>query len=168
MKLVIPSEELYEKYAVMAKDYEMHKDSRYTSLSKSDYVDFIKQLDKDSREVKGPGRVTYTTFWLLDDENQAIVGNGRLRHYLVKHLENEGGHIGYVITPSHRKKGYGKLILDLLLDEARKINIKEILITCDKDNIGSKKIIEYNGGILIDEVISHESGKDVLRFRIIL
>ena len=60
------------------------------------------------------------------------------------------GHIGYKIRPSERRKGYGKLICRLAIGEARKLGIGDILITCDDDNIGSRKIIEANGGQLQD------------------
>jgi predicted acetyltransferase len=32
------------------------------------------------------------------------------------------------------------------LEKARELGLRRVLVTCDEDNIGSKKIIEHNGG----------------------
>ncbi|WP_208919150.1 GNAT family N-acetyltransferase [Paenibacillus uliginis] len=61
-----------------------------------------------------------------------------------------GGHIGFVIRPSERSKGYGKLLLKELLDKAKEKQISEVLLTCDEDNAASRRIIESNGGRLKD------------------
>jgi predicted acetyltransferase len=51
-----------------------------------------------------------------------------------------------------RRNGYGTRALALALDEARKLGLERVLITCDEHNIGSRKIIEANGGALEDLV----------------
>lgn len=51
-----------------------------------------------------------------------------------------------------RGRGYGALLCKLGIEEARRRGIGDILITCDDDNIGSYKIIEANGGVLLDRV----------------
>ena len=90
--------------------------------------------------------VPETRYWLFVDGRP--VGIGKLRHYLNDSLKAIGGHIGYTIRPSERRKGYGNLILRELLREARKKGIKEALLTCDEDNLPSRKIMERNGGEL--------------------
>ena len=64
-----------------------------------------------------------------------------------------GGHIGYGIRPTERNKGYGSIILRLALEKARKLGIKNVLITCAKDNIASAKVVQNNGGKLDSELI---------------
>jgi predicted acetyltransferase len=65
-----------------------------------------------------------------------------------------GGHIGYVVVPEFRRRGYATTILRLSVQIAReKLGIKRVLVTCDDDNIGSIRTIEKNGGIL-ENVIS--------------
>lgn len=71
-----------------------------------------------------------------------------IRHHLTEELQIYGGHIGYEISPSMRNKGYGKKILAIGLVEAKKIGLSKVLLTCDVNNVPSKKIIEHNGGKL--------------------
>lgn len=86
-----------------------------------------------------------TTFWLL--EEGTCIGELTIRHQLTDHLRNIGGQIGYWIRPSKRKQGYGKKILAHGLQMARGMGMEKVLITCDETNIGSRKIIESNGGV---------------------
>ncbi|MBM7662200.1 putative acetyltransferase [Bacillus mesophilus] len=100
-----------------------------------------------------PQYVPQTIFWLYIDNKP--VGYGKLRHYLNENLLQHGGHIGYVIRPSARRKGYAKILLSELLKEAKKLNIEKVLLTCDESNIGSRKVIEANQGLLTQ--INNES-----------
>lgn len=75
-----------------------------------------------------------------------------------------GGHIGYDIRPSQRKKGYGKAILRLVLPLAKELGINKVLITCDVTNIASKKIIKANGGDLEDTIPDSNGLPDKHRF----
>ena len=58
-----------------------------------------------------------------------------------------GGHIGYSIRPSQRRKGLAKLQLELGLAEARKQGLGRVLITCDEDNRASRRTILSAGGV---------------------
>ncbi len=107
------------------------------------------------------GLVPATHFWLIG-QGHRYLGDVDVRHHLNDSLRRFGGHIGYKIRPSERRKGYGGLICRLGIVEARKRDIGDILITCDDDNIGSCKIIEANGGILLDKV---DNGRGVLTRR---
>lgn len=115
----------------------------------NNFETYIKRLIGFSSGINLPeGQPTYHHFWLIDKEN--FIGSINIRH-LNENLEtNTRGHIGYVIIPSKRKKGYGKKILSLAIPEAKKLNYDKMLITCNSDNIASKKIIEDNGGEFIN------------------
>ena len=99
------------------------------------------------------GRVPDSTFFCLDVDRNIFVGAINIRHYLNESLLYTGGHIGDGIRPSERRKGYATAMIGLGLEECKKLGITKVLMTCDKDNIGSAKSIMNNGGILEDEVV---------------
>ncbi|MDO4245454.1 MAG: GNAT family N-acetyltransferase [Deinococcus sp.] len=87
--------------------------------------------------------------WLVEGEE--YLGRVSIRYTLNDSLREFGGHIGYEIRPSARRKGYGTLILRLALERAREIGIGDVLVSCDVDNLGSRGVIEANGGVLEGE-----------------
>lgn len=76
-----------------------------------------------------------------------------IRHDLNDYLLKYGGHIGDGIRPSERRKGYATEMIRLALEECRKLGLTRVLVTRDKNNIGSAKSIIRNGGILENEVL---------------
>jgi len=88
----------------------------------------------------------------------------RVRQQLTEHLLQIGGHIGYDIRPSKWGKGYGNKILALGLQKAKEMGIEKVRITCDVDNVASRKIIEKNGGVLDSEIPNPETGVNKARF----
>ncbi len=110
-----------------------------------DYSAFLKELEKwKYQEQIPPNYSPQTTFGVFD--NEKLIGGFVLRHTLKGTLINHGGNIGYLVRPSERKKGYGKILLKLALEKARDIGLEKVIITCRNDNIGSTKVIESNGG----------------------
>ena len=87
--------------------------------------------------------------WLV--EGEAYLGRVSIRYTLNDRLREFGGHIGYEVRPSARRRGHGTLILRLALERARELGISPVLVTCDVDNLGSRGVIEANGGELEGE-----------------
>ena len=127
------------------------------------YFEAFLVYKKDEREGKNlpEGWVQQTTYWLVAGEK--FIGKADIRHVLNEHLMTMGGHIGYAIRPSERHKGYGSLALKLALPKAREIGIEKALLTCNKTNEASRRIIEKNGGVFENEVFG-EDGNIKLRF----
>ena len=96
-----------------------------------------------------------------------IIGTIAVRHYLNDSLLNSGGHIGYGIRPSERRKGYGAQMLTLALEKCREFGIDKALITCDKNNIASAKTAIKNGATLENE-ITEDNGNILQRYWITL
>ena len=167
LKLIEPTS-LYEtEFREMATEWKEKGDDKFKEAF-GNFATYIETL----RNQKKPDEINTNivpgcTYWLIA-ENHRILGTSRLRYWLLPHLEKEGGHIGYDIRPLERRNGYGTRLLALTLIEARNVGLKEVLITCDRDNLGSVRIIEKNDGEYIDRVISDRTGKQVNRYRIVL
>lgn len=92
------------------------------------------------------GLVTESIFWAI--ENNKVVGRIALRHTLTEKLREFGGHIGYEVRPSARRRGIAKEMLRLLLQTPKAQSIGRLLLTCSPDNIASNRTITANGGVL--------------------
>lgn len=149
--------------------------SRFEQVGR-DYVAFLRALDDEARGVGlRPGLVPQSIFWLVREDSNGgqaagavIVGVSRLRYALTPSLEDVGGHIGYDVRPSERRKGYGKRLLALTLERARAAGLSRVLLTCDTDNVASVRIIERNGGSLASQSVSPLTGVMVSRYWIAL
>lgn len=117
------------------------------------YCAFLRKRRRFSSEKTVPKDFVPDSLFFLMDENEAkILGIVSIRHRLNDHLlNNPGGHIGYAIAPSERRKGYGAKQLHLALEVCRGIGLSRALVTCRKANIASAKTIQNNGGVLEDE-----------------
>ena len=111
------------------------------------FVQFVHDLrGLNSQARVNAGWYLDYVYWLVDEGE--YIGQASVRPELnTPYLLTYGGHIGYSIRPSKRRRGYGKHILALALDRALSIDLYRVLVTCDADNIGSRKIIEHNGGV---------------------
>ena len=122
------------------------------AIRKTDYHDFEKYCS--SLEVKDdrPDLVPDSTFFCLDEERNIFVGAVNIRHYLNESLLLNGGHIGDGVRPSERRKGIATQMIHLALLECKRLGIENVLMVCDKENIGSAKSIMKNGGVLENEI----------------
>jgi predicted acetyltransferase len=174
MKLVLPSSEYKDSFIEAVKEYQAdtehplsYREDSYRTFVISELEDDFdayvqKRLSQSSGENLPPGYVPQTDYWLVD--NEEFIGRVSIRHELSERLQRIGGHIGYDIRPSKRKRGYGSAILKLGLEKAKELGIEKVLLTCDEGNVGSRKIIEKNGGVLENKVTNPETGIDKLRF----
>ncbi|NKB71348.1 MAG: GNAT family N-acetyltransferase [Candidatus Latescibacteria bacterium] len=153
--LVPPAVSYKETFLRGAADFHAHGqlDSTYAvclgynlkSLNRR-FARFVQDL-LDLQTPTSPYSTQYRdrVLWLIDGDE--YIGQSSVRPDLSSnYLITYGGHIGYSIRPSKRRRGYGKKILAATLEQARLMDLKRILITCNSDNTGSRKIIESNGG----------------------
>lgn len=108
-------------------------------------------IDEKYEETPRPaGYVPATTLWWTDGVQ--FLGRLAIRHRLTATLKRKGGHIGYDVRPSARRQGHASAMLNAALPIAKELGIDRALITCDTDNVASRKVIEKNGGEFIDEI----------------
>lgn len=135
-------------------------------LSCNDYDEFLQKTNDFSNGIIPPNSshlVKATTYFLMNELENKILGAVNIRHYLNDNLLKTGGHIGYGIAPSERRKGYAIKMLAFALEKCRELGIEKALVTCDKGNIGSAKTILKNGGMLENEIVE-DDGNIVERY----
>jgi predicted acetyltransferase len=116
------------------------------------FAAFVRSLRADALEEtpRQAGWVPCTTWWWLG--NDGYLGRIALRHRLTERLLHEGGHIGYDVRPTARRRGHATAMLHAVLPEAAALGISSVLVTCDVDNVASTKVIQANGGVLENEL----------------
>lgn len=119
------------------------------SAYKMTYSQFPAWLRRKADMAHGIGledwQVPASTFWLMEDG--VPVGQGNIRHHLTDALRERGGHIGYAVASDRQGRGCGKVLLRLLLEEARRMGItEEILVTVNPGNTASRRVAESCGG----------------------
>ncbi len=125
------------------------------------------RLYKDSDKVP-EGSVPATQFIFVREEDDKIVGMLQIRHCFNYYLEKFGGHIGYSVAPSERRKGYASQMLKTALPKCKELGIEKVLITCIDNNEGSRKTILANGGLYESTVYEPDEKVSVERYWIAL
>ena len=152
MELRRPKLEDKEKILEMLVDFEAVGSRQDGFFGETDFVyeDWLETIQLAEAGLGLPqGFVPYIQLISFAADGRAV-GFLNLRLRLNDYLLQEGGHIGYSIRPSQRRKGLAKLQLKLGLAEARKQGLERVLITCDEDNEASRAVILANGGALED------------------
>lgn len=162
--LAEPSSEYKRSFENYIQAYKRINDDYYFNKYKSaleNYEGYLNNVYYYSKENNLPdGEVATSTFWLIDEKE--VVGVVRVRHQEVECA----GHIGYDISPDYRNRGYGAQILKLALIKARDLGIEEAIVTCNVDNIASKKIIEKNNGKLLGTIFDEEENEHLYKYSI--
>ncbi len=123
------------------------------AIRKTDYHNYETYIESLEVTSDNTNFVPDSTYFCIDTDRNIFVGAVNIRHYLNESLLLNGGHIGDGIRPSERRKGYGTKMIALALEKCKELKINNVLMVCDKDNIGSAKTIMNNGGILESEIV---------------
>jgi predicted acetyltransferase len=170
MQLVDPSPRYRRSYLAMLDEFAAAGDEHYVRLpswaAEGDVpeVDFTREAIEDPdvfaemvqfllehREDDAPrprAYVPWTELWMIDEDE--VVGRISLRHDLNELLFTWGGHIGYAVRPSARRRGHATSALTGILEVCRERGIDPVLVTCDVDNVASRRTIEGAGGVYED------------------
>jgi predicted acetyltransferase len=109
-------------------------------------ADFNRYVQRvlDEREYWG---VPVSTLWYVD--GVTYLGTVVIRHRLTPELARRGGHIGYHVAPRHRRQGHATAMLAAAVSHCRgRLGLGRVLVTCAESNLGSRRVIESNGGAL--------------------
>jgi predicted acetyltransferase len=114
--------------------------------STADFAEYIQRLENWSHGLELPEKFVPNSYFVGVVDGK-IVGRLSIRHCLNEFLRNIGGHIGYGVIPTQRKRGYATEMLRQALLKCAEIGLQSVLVTCDVDNIGSRRVIENCGGV---------------------
>jgi predicted acetyltransferase len=128
-----------------------HQTYGHTWHTEAGFAAYVADLLAQPRE-DGPrpeGWVPATILWLV--ERDEYLGRIQLRHRLTDHLLRAGGHIGYDVRSSARRRGHATRMIQEILPLAQSLGIDPVLVICESGNVGSRKVIENSNGVLEDE-----------------
>ena len=117
--------------------------------SPAGFASYVDRLILDATEPRKADFVEATSFFWVEGEE--YLGRIAVRHHLNAWLREVGGHIGYDVRRSARRRGHATAMLRAVLPFCRDLGIEQALVTCDTDNVGSQRVIEKCGGVLEDE-----------------
>ena len=123
------------------------------------YEGWLEKLEGDYLQEPNEERVPARTFFLVRETDRRIVGMINIRLALNERLSHYGGHMGYSIRPTERRKGYNRINLYLGLKVCDAHGIDKVFMDADLDNPASWKTMEALGGVRIreyyDDVYAH-------------
>lgn len=164
LRLVFPTPDMerkaldYRQEHFDCGEHEIHGDGGLDHAA--DFGEWIRKINGDLTRHDDTHVPSTAYFAVAAGE---IVGTIQIRHCLNDFLLGYGGHIGFGVRPSRRRKGFASEMLRLALLKCRGLGIEKALVTCDKDNAGSARTILKNGGVLENE-IPREDGNVLQRY----
>ncbi len=146
-KLVFPSAIYRDSFLKALGEFQLEGRNLEWNMSRL-MEDFSPLLNRFRMDALGldlpPGFVPQVMYWLV--EGDEYLGRVSLRFPLTDSLYQIGGNIGYEVRPTKRRNGYGRQLLEHGLLEAKKRGLLRALVTCDANNLASRRIIESAGG----------------------
>jgi predicted acetyltransferase len=122
-----------------------------------DFRAFVARMRQLRDGIDLPANRVAATY-LVAVEGDRIVGRASIRHELNAELLERGGHIGFGVVPSARRRGVATEILRRSLELAHSLGVARVLVTCDEDNVGSRTTIEHAGAQL-EDIRDHPEGR---------
>ena len=168
LKFIRPTKEYEEQAFEYIKEFQEYNSNingvgglkRYLG----DYDGWLKKLEEDRTRIASDEKVPAETFMLIRESDNKLLGIVNIRLCLNDVLLEHGGHIGYGIRPTERRKGYATYQLYKALEFCKEKGLDRVLVTCDKNNVGSAKIIQNACGILENEIIDPTDGELIQRY----
>lgn len=163
LKFMLPTE---QNRADVQAYYTEIEESGGACIGMRDWRDYDRWLGNMRDRHNGtnlPPRFVRENFYLCYD-GPALVGVFNLKFELNDFLLNYGGHIGYAVRPSLRRRGYATRMLQQGLEISRQFGLGRVLCVCDDDNEASEKVIRKNGGVLENRIYDPEEKVWIKRY----
>ncbi len=169
MELVYPDIKYKETFLEALQEFRADNISTELNIMdiENNFRAFCSEWEKKRKGIDlKPDEVPETMYWAIVDGK--FVGRIVMRHYLNEHLSKYGGHIGYAVISSERRKGYGTEMTRRVLPLVKEMGIDKALITIDHGNIGSEKIVKKFGATKEKEIYVGEKHPRVMHYWIAL
>ena len=174
MKFVFPTAEYEQRAKDFLQEFHDHGSDIHGAgglarfLENDDYAGWLANCMQYIDLANVPEEwVPAITYFYVNENSGEIVGMINIRLALNDFLRKQGGHIGYSIRPTRRKQGHATNMLRETLRFCARIGLRDVIITCNKDNLGSAKVIENCGGVLQEELYSQAFGCIMQKYIII-
>lgn len=167
IKLIAPSLEMKNRAMAFREEFFAHGEKKiYGSCGLHGYDVFEDWLHDIRRtgDQWPADRLPATTFFAVRLADNTLVGVTNIRHYLDE-SNYHNGHIGYAVRPAERRKGYGTEILRQALIKAEMLGVLVPVVSCNKGNTGSQRVIE-NNHLQFERAFLEENGNTVLIYTV--
>ncbi len=145
LRLEIPNTSHEKQYNEMIEEwgnFEKTPTSPSVLFKWENFQEFLDNI-QDIRNWIFPNHTASTLLFLIGKDK--ILGWIDIRHNIIHpKLRDYSGHIGYWIRPSERAKWYATKMLELWLQEAKKLWLSRVMISCLQENIASAKVVKKN------------------------
>lgn len=128
-----------------------------------EWVNYCLGWSDPSRELKEQG-IRGTLLMCIRKEDNKLVGMTQVHQVLNDFLTNYAGHIGYNVRPDERGKGYAKMILRKALEFEKCIGNNPVIVSCEPQNLASKKTILACGGVYEKTVVIPDENVTLERY----
>ncbi len=151
LQLMLPTAEYREEIAAYRQEFLDSGDSMDGTgplRRMADPMEWLAATEQCSHADTVPnGWVQATQFLCVREGDNRVVGMIQVRHRFNAFLQEYGGHIGYSVRPSERRKGYAAWMLNAVKPFCRSIGLASVLVTCLTGNESSRRVILKNGGV---------------------
>ena len=172
LRLILPTAEYRDEIAAYRQEFLDIGDSMDGTgplRRMADPMEWLAMTESFRHEETVPlGWAQATQFLCVRDADKRVVGMIQVRHRFNEFLEKYGGHIGYSVRPSERRKGYAGWMLNAVKPFCRSIGLTSILVTCLAGNEASRRTILKNGGVYDATVHEPVENEDIERYWISL
>ncbi len=140
LRLVMPSRRYFDSYLGAIIEF---KNTSSVPAHFQNEIDSFPENVINNLAAERAGALPQKTYWAV--EGKQYIGTAQIRLFPSARFSNIKSNIYYDVRPSKRQCGYGAQIFALIVQEANRLGLAELIISCDGSNLPSRKIIERAG-----------------------